>query len=165
MATTETRVDQGYHFQREQVAQTAQEVKPLLERHWAVIAAYKDIALNPDWEMYLGAEAKGLLRVYTIRHEGQLVGYQVFFVRSNPHYKQSLQAVQDILWLDPEHRSPTLGVRFIDWCDEQLTREGCQLVYQHVKCKHDFSPILKYLGYEQIETVWCRRLDVGQGGA
>lgn len=165
MATTETRVDQGYQFQREQLAQTAQEAWPLLEKHFAHISHYQDIALNPDWEMYLGAEARGMLRVYVIRFEGRMVGYQVFFAKPNPHYRQSFQAVQDILWLDPEHRSPTLGVRFIDWCDQQLRAEGVQLVYQHSKLSHDFSAILKYLGYEEIERVWGRRLDRDTGGA
>jgi hypothetical protein len=164
MATTETRVDQGYAFQREQLVQTAEEVYPLLEKHWEYIAHYKDIELNPDWEVYFGAEAKGMLRCYSVRHDQAMVGYAVFFVKANAHYRQSLQALQDILWIDPAHRSPTLGVRFINWCDEQLRQDGVQVVYHHVKLSHNFGPVLKYLGYEPIEEVWGRRLDSDKGG-
>ncbi len=52
-----------------------------------------------------------------------------------------------------------LGARFIQWCDEQLTAEAVQVVYQHVKLAYDFGSLLTRLGYEPIETVWGRRLD------
>jgi len=146
-------------FQRESVQATFEEAYPLLEEHWAQIAHYKDIKLNPWLEAYHVAEDADALRVYTVRTAGVLCGYALFFIKPNMHYRDSVQAVQDILWVAPEHRSLTLALSFLRWCDEQLRADGAQVVYHHVKHAVDFGPLLKRLGYESIETVWGRRLD------
>lgn len=145
-------------FQKERVTDCFEEAFPLLLAHWAEVAHFKDIPLKPDWTLYAEVEAKGALRTYTIRESGKLVGYAVFFVRTNAHYADSVQAVQDIVYLDPDMRAPTTGIRFLAWCDEQLQAEGIEAVYHHVKRSRDFGPILRYLGYENIETVWVKRL-------
>jgi hypothetical protein len=38
-----------------------------------------------------------------------------------------------------------------------LVEDGVQVIYHHVKCAIDFGPLLKVLGYEQVETVWAKR--------
>jgi hypothetical protein len=148
-------------FQREQVADCFEEAQPLLEAHWREVAHFKDIDLDPDWDAYRLADEHGFLRTFTVRNDGALKGYAVFFVKGNLHYRQSVQAQQDILFLAPELRGPMLGLHFIRWCDEQLATEGVQAVYHHVKTAKDFGPILKHLGYEPVETIWARRLDRG----
>src|SRR3989304_2665579 len=85
-------------FQEERASDLFAEAKPLLEEHWAEIATYKDIPLDPEWEMYVLAEDTGHLRTYTFRDHGELKGYAVFFVRTHLHYHGSRQAVQDIVW-------------------------------------------------------------------
>ncbi len=86
------------------------------------------------------------------------MGYQVFFLKANAHYKSSLQAVQDILFLDERIRKGFTGYRFIRYCDEKLKDEGVQVVYQHVKSKHDFGRVLERLGYELQDLIYSRRL-------
>ena len=135
-----------------------EEIKPLFLKHWQEIGHYKDIELNPEWDAYIKLDSLGMLRVYSARLMDRIVGYNVFFVRNSPHYKQSLQASQDILFVDPEHRG--FGLKFIDWCDQQLKAEGVQVVFQHMKAKHSFGPALeKRLGYELIDLIYGRRLD------
>lgn len=87
-----------------------------------------------------------------------LVGYALFFVRSNPHYKSSVQAVQDVIYLAPGVRGGT-GYKFIAWCDAQLAAEGVQAVYQHVKAAHDFGRLLERQGYELVDFIYAKRLD------
>jgi hypothetical protein len=144
-------------YQREPLEPVMWEAKPLLERHWAEVAHFKDIALEPDVELYRKLEESGALRVYTMRKDGELTGYAVFMVKTNLHYRQSLQAQQDILYVDPGER--LAGAFFIMYCDEQLRAEGVQAVYHHVKMAIDFGPLLARLGYTPIETIWCKRLD------
>jgi hypothetical protein len=132
---------------------------PLLEAHYREIAHYQDIPLSIDREVYLAAAASGQVRVFLCREDGALQGYAVFFVRANPHYSTSRQAVQDVLWLHPSLRHQMLGARFIAFCDEQLRRSGVQCVYHHVKLAHDFGSTLRRLDYEPVETIWVRRLD------
>jgi len=145
-------------FKREKVQATFAELPPLLEIHYKEISHYPDIALDPDWDQYAAVEEAGALRTFTIRtEEKELVGYAIYFVRKNIHYKSSLQAVQDIIFLHPKYRGR--GAKFIKWCDEQLKAEGVQVVYHHVKEKHNFGPLLERQGYELIDLIYGKRLD------
>lgn len=131
---------------------------PLLVAHWGEVAHYPDIPLEPDVAMYRAAEANGAVRCFTARDGEQVVGYALFFVRANPHYASSVQAVQDVLYLAPQVRGGT-GYKFIRWCDEQLKAEGVQAVYQHVKSAHDFGKLLERQGYELVDYIFAKRLD------
>lgn len=153
-------------FQRESLTDAVwNEALPLLVAHWREIAHYPDIPLDPDVVAYRAAEGIGLIRFYTIRDfdpvdlSERLVGYAVFFVRPNMHYKGSLQASQDVLYVDPAHRG-TLGYRFIAWCDEQLKAEGVQVACHHAKAAHpQLGRVLAKLGYTEVDRIFVKRLD------
>lgn len=140
-----------------------EEIKPLISAHWQEIAHFKDIPLDPDFDLYQKIYDSGTLRAFTVRtEEGTLIGYALFFVKVNLHYKSSNQAVQDILFIHPEHRG--MGRKFIAWCDEQLQAEGVQAVYHHMKAAHSFGPMLETIGkkegnpYEIQDLIYVRRL-------
>ena len=143
-------------YAREQISDVLGEIKPLLEEHWKEIAHYQDIPLDPHWPGYYAAEDAGKLRIFTVREDGKLVGYAVFFV-GNLHYKSTKIATQDILFVLPEHRGLT-GARLIRYCDEYLQAEGAQAVFHHVKRAHNFGPLLERMGYEAIDVVYGKRL-------
>lgn len=146
-------------FQEENIRTLWAEVYPLLVKHWVEIASDADITLAPDIALYEALSDAGMLRVYTARVDAQLVGYAAYVVRPHIHYRDSLQAQQDVLFVLPEHRRGLLGVKLIRYADEQLTALGVQKVYQHVKVAHDFGPVLERLGYTLIERIYARRLD------
>lgn len=148
-------------FQREKASSALfDEVFPLLLSHYQEVAHYKDIPLDPDWEKYLKLEEMEMLRIFTAREvDGKLCGYAVFFIHPNPHYRTSIQANQDVLYIDPSKRG--FGKEFIPWCDEMLRAEGVHVVYHHLKAKPhlDFSPLLERIGYELIDKIYGRRLN------
>lgn len=144
-------------YSSERVESCFEEAMPLLQAHWREIAHYQDIPLDPDYASYRALDAAGALRTFCARDEGALVGYAVFVVRPNMHYRSSLQALQDILYLSPSHRGQ--GLQFIRWCDEQLKTEGVQAVYHHVKVSHNFGPALERIGYQLVDLIYTRRLD------
>ena len=145
-------------YRRESLADALTESWPLLERHYQEIAHYADIPLAPDIEQYLAWEQAGILRAYSVRlGMGTLIGYAVYLIRPHPHYRSSLTAIQDILFILPEHRGR--GLAFIDWCDQQLKAENVQVVLHHCKAAHDFGRALMRLGYEKIDIIYGRRLD------
>lgn len=145
-------------FKRETLAEVLDEVTPLLYLHYKEISADLDIPLEPDLVQYRTIEEQGALRVFTVREEdGSLVGYNILFLRNNLHYKSSLQALQDIIFIHPEKRG--CGARFIAWCDQQLKAEKVQSVYHHVKAKHNFGPMLERMGYELVDLIYRKRLD------
>ena len=142
-------------FQRETFAQVIEEIKPLLDKHWEEIAHFHDIALDPNYAMYRKAEEAGKLRVFTARKDGALVGYAVF-ITGNLHYQSTSTAMQDILFLLPEHRGFT-GYRLIKFADSELAKEGVQITYHHVKVAHDFGPLLERMGYVPVDIIYARR--------
>lgn len=144
-------------YQRESVAGTFDEMMPLLIEHWKEVAHYQDIELEPDIENYIRLEEAGMIKVFTCRLDKLLIGYSVYFVRPNMHYRNSLQAVQDILFISKEHRGN--GREFIKWCDEKLKLDGVQAVYHHVKAKHNWGPMLERMGYELVDLIYAKRLD------
>jgi len=136
------------------------EVLPMLMAHWAEIAHYDDITLAPDWDAYAAMDQSGMLRIYTARDaELSLLGYVVYVVRPAPHYSGSIQAVQDVLYLDPSSRGQMFGAKLLAFSHTQLADEHVQVVYQHVKLAHDFGRLLERLGYEPIERIFAKRLD------
>jgi len=147
----------------------AAEIRPLLYQHWREIAHYPDIELAVDWDSYYRAQAAGMLKIYTARAldvdgENWLVGYAVFVLSRHLHY-DVVNAKQDVLFLLPEYRDQGTGAGLIAFADMSLAAAGASVVYNHVKRAHDFGPLLRRLGYEEIESVWGRRLDrAGQPG-
>lgn len=153
-------------LQRERFADWIGEAMPLIERHWHEVAHYKDIPLNVNRDGYIAAENADLVRLYTMRHAATrlLLGYALFLVSLNLHYCTSRQAKQDVLFIAPEHRGGFLGSRLVRFADDAMRAEGVQVSYQHVKLEHPaLGSILQRIGYEPIEVIWGRRLDLPKG--
>lgn len=145
-------------FQEEKIADTIEEAKPLLKKHWQEIAHYKDIDLDPDYDLYLKMESAGVTKTFICRDDDNImIGYAVYFIRHHLHYRKTLYAYQDIVFVDPERRGA--GMFFIRWCDEQLKKHGCHVVSQHIKAAHNFGPALERLGYELQDLIYSKRLD------
>lgn len=145
-------------FKSEKISDILEESKPLLQKHWDEIAHFKDIPLNPDYDQYLKLEQMGITRSYSARMEdGKLIGYAVFFIRPNLHYKDSIQALQDIIFIDKNYRGAGLGL--IKFCDRMLKEEGIQVVFQHIKASHNFGPALERMNYELVDLIYAKRLD------
>jgi GNAT superfamily N-acetyltransferase len=146
------------NFQKESFESYYKDAEKLLYLHWREVAHYQDIELNVDVDRYKAIENAGDLRTFTARNEeGRLLGYALFFVKRNLHYKDSLQAVQDVIFIDPERRG--FGTVFIKWCDDQLRDEGVQAVYHHIKKAHNWSKILEQQDYELVDLIYAKRLD------
>lgn len=142
----------------EKLSETLPELKPLFIKHWQEIAHYKDIPLNPDYDKYLKMEEWGVLKLYTVRDDSnELIGYAAFIISFHPHYKESLQAIEDIIFIRQDRRG--IGKIFISWCDEQLKLLNVQEVVHHVKFAHDWSQVLIKMGYEKTEMRLSKRLD------
>lgn len=141
-----------------------EEMGPALALHWREIAHFDDIALDVDVERYLAMEEAGTMRLFVVRMAGKLVGYACFVVAPHAHYKHSLQALQDVLYVDPACRCSAIGLRLIRHCDTALAAEGVQVVLQHAKVRHQaLHVILPREGYEAVDMVYVKRLDSRQG--
>jgi hypothetical protein len=146
------------YFSREHPLNMIDEAKPLFEKHHAEISLFKDLKLQPDFMSYVHAEEADMLRVFTARtiNENSLVGYIVFYLRPSTHFADTLEAVQDLVFINPDDRG--FGMKFLKWCDNKLAMEGVNLIYHHVNARHDFSPMLTRNGYELNDLVFVKRL-------
>lgn len=161
LISPEYRAKRGTYFQRERAHDLWDEITPLLQAHWAEIAHYADIPLDPDAPIYNFLEEHDHLRCYTARVGGRLVGYGIFRLGAM-HYKSSKQAIQDVLFVLPEYRKGRIGYRLVEFCESQLRSEGTQVVYHHVKDKHrQLEPLLQFMKYELVDLIYAKRLDKG----
>lgn len=137
------------------------EMQPLIELHHSEISHFKDLELDPSFDSYKALEEAGILRFFTVRDDdkfGELVGYSVWTVTAHPHFKGIKQATEDLLLLHPDCRKGREGVRFIGFCDGWLKGDGIKIIYHSVNMAHDFSAILKRMGYVAVDTVYARRV-------
>lgn len=148
----------GVYYQAEPYADM-EECIGLLRAHYAEVAHFKDIPLEPDLGAYAKLEQAGELRRYTVRDGARLVGYALFFVRRNHHYAGSLQAWQDVMYLDPDYRRWRTGIGLIRFAEARLKAEGVQVVYHHAKRTNRVGELLGRLGYELVDEIYAKRLD------
>lgn len=153
----------GLYIQHEPLADCWGEMTDLFGEHYQEIAHFKDIALEPDELAYFKLAGAGAIRVYTVRDAGELVGYAMFILRPNPHYRSSLTAVQDVLYLKPAYRRGRTGITLIRVSETRLRAEGVQVVYHHVKRTNRVGELLARLGYDLVDQVYAKRLDKKKG--
>lgn len=145
-------------YQREKIFDCLPEMKPLFDEHYDEIEKFKDIKFDPDLTKYKALEDLGFLYLFTARVDSKLVGYALFFVDLNLHYKNSVQAHQDAMFVRSDFRGKT-GYNLIKFCDEELKKVGVQVVYHHVKAEHDFGKLLERIGYKLSYKLFAKRLD------
>lgn len=146
-------------FAVESYAQIIDEIKPMLPEHWAELAVHKDIPLDPDYDFYERANAVGMLVFMTVRKAGVLIGYAIWVVKKHPHYRAHTWALNDIVWLHPEHRGLRTGRAFANFWEEALRLRNVAVIHVDTKI---VAPQLLYLlkgcDYETTGVAMEKRL-------
>ena len=128
---------------------------PLLQAHYEEIAQARDIIkLDPDLNHYRAQERAKKLEVHTARFDDELVGYSVWLIGPHLHYKDSLTAKSDLLFIDKRYRAGMLGVKFIKWTADKIRERGVQRILMNTKKSLDFGLILERYGFVPLETVY-----------
>ena len=140
-------------------SELAEEFMPLLFDHYDEIAHDKSVEMDIDWAAYFNVHKAGMLKIFTCRDaQDYLVGYAIFIVSPNLHYKKTIYAAQDIFFVKKEHRNSGIGFAIIRESEVLLKKMGVDVVHHHVKIKHDFSSLLEKEGYEFVEKVYTKRI-------
>lgn len=141
-------------FARELLCEVVQEAQPLLDLHYRELCLHRDvIKLDPMWREYALLEQLERFVVFTAREEGQLVGYNAFFLNRHLHYGGFTVAQNDVLFLHPQARRGTTALRFIDWCEQKLWDAAADKLTYHIKFALDWRPILHRRGYVDEEVM------------
>lgn len=124
------------------------------------------VPLDVDWGRYFAMERAGCLRGITVRRNGKLIGYSAFITTPHLHYKSTPYAINDVFYIDPEHRG-LAGVRLIQQSEKLLREIGVRKVLYHVKLhvllgkgsnRAIVGRLLERLGYRHIEEVYAKLL-------
>lgn len=135
------------------------EIGPLLEDHYVELCAHKDVlTLAPDWGRYEMMERDKALKVYTVREEGVLVGYSVFFLHYPPHYVNNLFAHNDVIYLEKDYRKGRHGLALVKYSFDQLKETDADLILWHAKPGTPLHKLLLKLGYIEQDVILGMKL-------
>lgn len=143
-------------FRRESVAECWDESIALMVGNHAETGFMRPEDFKPDRSRYQAMFDLGILSLFTVRIFGALIGYALFVVSIHLHYSDTIWALQDVLYVKPEHRGRT-AIRFIRWQDDELAADGVDLCYRHVSERNDYSRTLLRMGYELGERGYIKR--------
>ncbi len=148
----------GLAYAVERITACWDELAPLAAVHYGEVSSSElPRQISLDREGYAQAEAHGIHVFVTARDAGRLVGYLSMCLRRHPH-ANTLGAWQDAIYLMPEYRQGFNAQGMISAGDAWLREHGATVVYHFAPTAHDYGPLLRSLGYNPIEIVWCRHL-------
>lgn len=131
------------------------EAIPLFYAHWEEVANHQDIRpLDIDYAQYIQLNRMGLVRFFTVRDEGKLIGYISLKVSNNPHYKTWKYAVSDVYYLDPAYRKTGTSVEFFSKIEEWLKSMDVKSVTIQDKIDHSHEKFFNSLGFKTVEQVY-----------
>lgn len=140
------------------VADCFDEVIKLLDDHYKELSVTKGFALNPDYEIYKHNDKTGNVRVILCKDDGTIVGYIIYFLSANLHYRDCLLATEDIYYLKPAYRKGTIGIKMFKFAENYLKTLGVHMVKYSTKVHMDNSRLFEYLGCDFIEKVFVKNL-------
>ena len=147
-------------FHRETVEEAGGAIASLAPSHLSEADPREKHHPDPDWDFYQALEDTGVLRIYTVRDgSGGLAGYAVLVVRESPHFRGSVRASQDLLYVQEEFRSGRLGIEFLGYIEEQLRQEGVEVIHHAAKLSLPaLRTILSRLDYTPTEVIFQKWL-------
>jgi len=134
------------------------EVLTLLDEHYQELSVTKHYKLNPYYDVYKENEKNGKCRVILCKNDNEIIGYIVFFIDVNLHYKDCLLATEDIYYLKPEYRKGRTGIKMFKFAEEYLKSLGVNMIKYSTKVHSDNSKLFEYLGCSFTEKVYIKTI-------
>jgi GNAT superfamily N-acetyltransferase len=129
----------------------------LIHDHWKEVTN-DNRELRPYWDAFHALEDAKMLRCYAAKTEHRIVGYTVFIIQRDMHAADTMVGYNDAVYLSREFRRNSLGVKFLQYCEDELRKEGMDVVMWHVKPSVDYSGTLERMGYDKFSTLYAKRV-------
>lgn len=121
------------------------------------------VPLVIDWPEYRRMERMGRYWALAAMQGRRLIGYNAFIVQPTLHHATTTIAMNDVIYLDPEHRVGLTGLQLVTRAEKML-REDLKIrkiVYAskpylnlgHGKAGGTLADLLRKLGYLDAETI------------
>lgn len=150
-------------FAWERFSAIAHELPPLFTEHWRELALNQDsIKLDPDFDRFYRLDVEGVLRILTVRAEGQLIGYVFLLFGPHLHYASTPWGHSDMFWLDPVYRQGWTGVKLFKELVRGVEIMGAKVLTVPVKLHFMNARVIKLLerlGFRQIEVIMSKRIE------
>ncbi len=144
-------------YQQEALADCIHEAQPLLLDHWHEIALDKGkVPLEPDWDKYRLLDQAGVLNLTTARDGTRLVGYALYILANNLHYRTLKVADSDVFFLAKAYRQGCTGLGLLKAAEANLIAAGTDKIINRLKLHYDVGAIFERLGYRPIERVYAK---------
>ena len=146
-----------FTIQEEDFLKVRDEADELILRNWED-TGLEGLELNPDWSFYEAVYTAGMFGVYTVRKNTNLVGYLGIIAKNHPHYKETIFASNDVLFLDKEHRKGLVGYFLIKYCVEDLVKKGVEVLLFNTTVDKPYDPLLNKLGFKHLENLYIKKV-------
>lgn len=144
------------NFAREDFTDIVDDIKPTLPLNYNELATYKDIPLDPNYPMYEQAAKLDLIRFYTARVGGELVGYAVVMILPRHAHYDHPWATSNLFWIHPAYRRSGAGRGLLSFVKKNLVGFVLQILSS---VDHpDLGELLDSEGFSRVEIVHSLRL-------
>ena len=131
----------------------------LQQEHWEEIARNKHLmVLAPDVDKYRAIEQAGKLFAVLAYDGDEMVGYSVNILDNNLHYRDLVQAQNDVLFVKQSHRAGRLFMRLREATLRMAAARGARLMLWHAKEQTPLADILPRLGCKVQDIIYSEEL-------
>jgi len=129
----------------------------LLFQHWRETESDLDrVPLSVDWEWMKALEAQKMFHCAALRRNGRLIGYNAFQTYRHIHFRHTLHAINDGVFIEPSERGMA-GVRIIRGVEPMLKSLGVARIMYGAKLRaRTAGDLLARLGYSHTENIYCK---------
>ena len=138
-------------FQQEFLSLVEHEITPLAELEWEE-SGHPTQPLVIDWDAYFHLEDIGVLKFFTARKDGLLIGYFIVLVSTPLTAKGELVGSYDSVYVHKDHRKSSVGKRLFDYVEACMKEDGVYRVVASSSVKNPIGNFLSRIGYNEIET-------------
>lgn len=147
-------------FQQEFICQIdKEEAEKLLKIDWdemATKARGEEFEIN--WQGYEALEELGMLKVFSCRDDGNLVGYFSVVVTKSMTSKNTINAVSEAFYLHPDYRKGMTGVKLFKFVEKCLKEDGYDNFVVTSTEHYPLDKFLTRLGFDKAETLYHKEL-------
>lgn len=139
-------------FKQEFIDDVEDEIIALGELHMAEVHHQHDLLpVDFDLDLYRKAEGLGLLKIFTARDEGELIGYVVVVITPDIHSKGNFLASDDGFFVKREYRKHGHGTRLLQFAETCLKEDGFATFHVSSTMMNPIDDLLLRVGYKEIE--------------
>ena len=139
------------NYRQELISYAKDEIEPLAELEWEE-SGHPTQELKIDWDAYYDLESRGVLKFFTARQEGKLIGYFVVLCVTPLTAKGETIGYYDSVYVHKDYRKSSVGKRLFKFVETCIKEDGIERVIASSSKKNPIGKFLNRMGYFEIET-------------